>query len=42
MSGVSYEKEGIESMPVLRGILDCPGIGDVWLDHLADAMRSDY
>jgi len=32
------EKAGIESKPVLRGILDCPGISDVWLDHLAAAI----
>ena len=29
------EKAGISCEPVLRGILDCPGIRDIWLDHLA-------
>jgi len=29
-------REGIEGVPILRGILDCAGIRDVWLDHLAE------
>ena len=28
-------KAGIAGVPVLRGVLDCAGIRDVWLDHLA-------
>jgi len=32
------EREGIACTPVLRGGLDCPGIRDVWLDHLAQIV----
>ncbi|MDR0842088.1 MAG: sirohydrochlorin cobaltochelatase [Acidobacteriota bacterium] len=33
------KKAGIESTPMLRGMLDNPGIRDVWLDHLAAALE---
>lgn len=32
------EKAGIGCTPVLRGVLDSPGVRDVWLDHLADIV----
>jgi len=33
------EKAGIKCEPILRGILDCHGIRDIWLDHLAAADK---
>ena len=32
------EKAGIGCTPVLRGVLDSPGVRDVWLDNLADIV----
>ena len=33
------KKEGIESKPVLQGMLDNAGVREIWLDHIADALN---